>query len=190
MARRNIAEVAAGAVVLVIAAGFLVFAVAHTGRSSGSGYTLHASFDRIDGLPVGADVRLAGVKVGNVTAEGLDPKTYMAKVSFTVANDVKLPTDTSAEIISESLLGGDYLSLVPGGSEQEIPPGGTVTITQSSINIEQLLGNFIFSAANLANAAKSGGTGSAGRPPGAAPGSAPPDKSAAPPSGGGVPPPK
>ncbi len=159
MARRNAAEIAAGAVVLVVAAGFLGFAVAHSGRSTSSGYTLHASFDSVAGMPVGSDVRLGGVKVGSVTAETIDPKSYLAKVSFTVADAIRLPKDSSAQITSEGLLGGKYLSLVPGGDEQMLADGGTVTITQSSVSLEELLGKFIFSVTDMVNAVKAGQNG-------------------------------
>lgn len=170
MPRRSIAEVLTGAVVLLVAAGFLVYAVAHSGRSASGGYTLNARFDHVDGLAVGADVRLAGVKVGSVTGEAIDPKTYLAMVSFTVRPDIKLPKDTSASITAEGLLGGDYLSLSPGGDETMLHPGQTITITQSSVNLEQLLGNFIFSASNLTSAVKGGqGGGQPAPSPGGAP---------------------
>jgi phospholipid/cholesterol/gamma-HCH transport system substrate-binding protein len=149
MAQRNAAELLAGAVVIVVALGFLGYAVANTGRTVGSGYTLHAKFDRIDGLTVGSDVRVAGVKVGSIEAERLDPQNYRADVEFSVASDVKLPKDTAAVITSDGLLGGKYLALEPGGDEAMVAPGGTLTLTQSSISIEQLLGKFIFSAGNL-----------------------------------------
>jgi phospholipid/cholesterol/gamma-HCH transport system substrate-binding protein len=150
MARRNWAEVLVGAVVIVVAGGFLGFAVSSSGRTTTSGYTLYAKFDHIDGLSVGSDVRLAGVKIGTVTGERIDPETFQAVVSFTVANQIKLPTDSSAMITSDGLLGSKYLSLGPGGDTTDLKPGGTVTITQGSISIEQLLGKFIFSASNLA----------------------------------------
>ena len=163
MARRNVAEVATGAVVLLVAAGFLAYAMAHSGRSATSGYTLHANFDHIDGMPVGSDVRMAGVKVGSITAEVIDPKTYLADVSFSVANAIRLPKDSSAEITSDGLLGGKYLSLSPGGDEQMLADGGTLTITQSSVSLEQLLGKFIFSVTDMVNAVKGGsGSGSGG----------------------------
>jgi phospholipid/cholesterol/gamma-HCH transport system substrate-binding protein len=155
MARRGTAEVLVGAVVLLVAAGFMVYAVAHSGRETGSGYELSASFDHIDGLNVGSDVRLAGVKVGSVLDEEIDPKTYLAKVTFSVRDGLELPKDTAAEITSESLLGGKYLNLSPGGDTAMLPPGGTITITQSSISLEQLLGKFIFSASSLATSGKS-----------------------------------
>ena len=151
MAQRSLAETLTGAVVLVVAVGFLSYAVANTGRTPVSGYSLLARFDRIDGLAVGADVRVAGVKVGSITAARVNPQTFQAEVAFTVQNAVKLPRDTSAEITSDGLLGGKYLSLVPGGDDRMLAAGGIVTITQSAISLEQLLGKFIFSVTSLSS---------------------------------------
>jgi phospholipid/cholesterol/gamma-HCH transport system substrate-binding protein len=149
MPNRSIAEVLTGAAVLVIAAGFLVYAVAHSGRSAASGYTLYARFDHIDGLTVGSDVQIAGVKVGSVTGARLDPKSFLAIVALTVRDDIHLPTDSAAEIDSESLLGGKYLALTPGGADAQLKAGDTITITQGSISLEQLLGKFIFSVTSM-----------------------------------------
>jgi phospholipid/cholesterol/gamma-HCH transport system substrate-binding protein len=149
MARRNAAEVLAGLLVLLVAAGFLAYALATSGAAGVSGYPVNAEFDHIDGLTVGSDVRMAGVKIGSVTTTSIDPKTYLADIGFTVQKNIQLPTDSSATIASQSLLGGKYLSLVPGGSEQMIPPGGRVTITQGSVSLEDLLGKFIFSVTDL-----------------------------------------
>ncbi len=174
MARRNVAEVAAGAVVLLVAAGFVAYAFDNSGRSTVGGYTLNASFDRIDGMPVGSDVRMAGVKIGSIVAESINPKTYLAAVRFTVSRDIHLPKDSSAEITSEGLLGGKYLALVPGGDEQMLADGGTMTITQSSVSLEALLGKFIFSVTDMVNAVKAGQGGNSAAPGdgGAATGSA------------------
>ncbi len=139
---------------LLVAAGFLAFAVAHSGRSTASGYTLVARFDRIDGLNPGADVRIGGVKVGTVVDERIDPKTFQAEVTLTVRDDMRLPRDTSAEVTSESLLGGKFLNLTPGGDTALLAPGGTITLTQSSVSLEQLLGKFIFSATSLSSKPK------------------------------------
>jgi phospholipid/cholesterol/gamma-HCH transport system substrate-binding protein len=145
MARHNPAELTTGALVLAVAGGFLVFAVANTGRSFGrTGYPLHASFDHVDGLATGADVRIAGVKVGSVQSITLDSKTYEADVAFTVQDGVQLTTDSSATVATDGLLGGKYLALADGGAEQTIPAGGAVTITQGSVNLEALLGKYIF----------------------------------------------
>lgn len=149
MARHGVAETLTGAVVVVVAVGFLGYAVAHSGRTSGTGYSLLAQFDHIDGLNVGGDVRIAGVKVGTVTDERIDPKTFNAVVTMTVRDDIQLPKDTGASITSESLLGGKYISLSPGGDETDLKPGQTITVTQSSISLEDLLGKFIFSVTSL-----------------------------------------
>lgn len=149
MRRHSIAEVLTGAVVLLLAAGFLAYAVANSGRSATSGYTLFARFDHIDGLALGSDVRIGGVKVGSVSQERLDPQSFQAVVGLSVRNDIKLPKDSAAIVTSESLLGGKYLSLQPGGDETMLQPGQTITITQSSVSLEELLGKFIFSITNV-----------------------------------------
>ena len=94
---------------------------------------------------MGSDVRLAGITVGHVTAERVDPKTFQAQVTFSLDPKVKLPTDSAAIITSDSLLGGKYIALSPGGADSLIKPGGTMTETQGSISLEQLLSKFIFS---------------------------------------------
>jgi phospholipid/cholesterol/gamma-HCH transport system substrate-binding protein len=147
MKGRSIAEVAAGAVVLAVAAVFLVFAVTNSGRGgvSGPGLTLSARFDRIDGLAPGADVRIAGVKVGSVVDQRIDPQTFLAVLTLRIDGSLRIPSDSSAEIASEGLLGGKYVSIVPGGADRLLQNGGQITITQSAISLESLLGRFIFS---------------------------------------------
>ena len=154
MASRNLSELLAGGVVLAVAAGFLGYAIASTGRSTTSGYTLNASFERIDGLGPGSDVRIAGVKVGRINAATIDPKTYQAQLAFSVQPDIRLPTDSSAEITSDGLLGGKVLQLVPGGNDKMLTDGGRITITQSAASLEDLLGKFIFNVGDLSSNVK------------------------------------
>ena len=149
MGRHGVAETLTGAAVLVVALVFLAYAVAHSGRTAGAGYTLQARFGHIDGLAVGGDVRIAGVKIGTVTDERIDPKTFDAIVMISVRDDIRLPKDTGASITSESLLGGKYISLSPGGDETDLKPGQMITVTQSSVSLEELLGKFIFSVTSL-----------------------------------------
>jgi phospholipid/cholesterol/gamma-HCH transport system substrate-binding protein len=156
MAQRNVTELLAGAAVLVVAVGFLGYAVASTGRTSVSGYTLSADFERVDGIGPGSDVRVAGVKVGRISAASINPTTYQARLQFTVQSDIKLPEDSSAEISSDGLLGSKVLSLVPGGDDKMLTDGGRIKITQSAASLEDLLGKFIFSVTDLsANVQKS-----------------------------------
>jgi phospholipid/cholesterol/gamma-HCH transport system substrate-binding protein len=151
MRGRSLAEVATGGIVLVIAAVFLAYAVLHSGRGSASadGMTLTARFDKIDGISNGADVRIAGVKVGSVTDSRIDPQSFGAVLTMRVDRNLRLPEDTSAEITSEGLLGGKYVSLVPGGSEKFLADGGRITETQGSVSLESLLGRFIFSVTQM-----------------------------------------
>ena len=150
MQKRSLAELLTGAIVLAVAIVFLAYAVTGSGRSlTGTGIALTARFDRIDGLAAGADVRLAGVKVGQVVAQRIDPETFLAVLTLRVDAALRLPSDTSAEIQSESLLGGKYISLVPGGSDRLLQDGGEITITQSAVSLESLLGRFIFSVTEM-----------------------------------------
>ncbi|GBD57731.1 outer membrane lipid asymmetry maintenance protein MlaD [Gluconobacter wancherniae] len=144
-ARHDRLELLAGLVVLLALAGLLVAAMIGRHQQGNDGYPVLASFSQIDGLNVGSDVRLAGITVGHVTAERVDPKTFQAQVTFSLDPKVKLPTDSAAIITSDSLLGGKYIALSPGGADSLIKPGGTMTETQGSISLEQLLSKFIFS---------------------------------------------
>lgn len=175
--RHGIAEIAAGALVLLAAVLFLAYAVTNSGRSAaGGGLVLTARFDRIDGLAQGADVRIAGVKVGSVTGQRIDAATFLAVLTLSIDPTLRLPDDSSAEITSEGLLGGKYVALVPGGSDRNLASGGEVKITQSAVSLESLLGRFIFSVTELAgNQAQRAGQGGA---PAATP--SPPPASAAP----------
>lgn len=154
MATRNFGEIAAGAAVLLVAAGFLSYAVVNNGRSAVGGISLHAEFENIGGISTGADVRIAGLKVGSVTALDIDPKTYQARATFTVRDDIKLSADSSATIATGGLLGGNFLSLAPGGDTKMLADGNAITITQSAVNLEDLLGKFIFNVGNLADASQ------------------------------------
>jgi phospholipid/cholesterol/gamma-HCH transport system substrate-binding protein len=144
--RGNVIETVMGAVVLVVAALFLVFAYKTSQLRAVSGYPLTADFARVDGIRAGSDVRISGVKIGSVVAEDLDPKTFLAIVRMTIDPSIQLPDDTVAEIISAGLLGDKYMSLVPGGSDKVIAPGGKITYTQSSVSLENLIGQMMFSA--------------------------------------------
>ncbi|MBR0669390.1 outer membrane lipid asymmetry maintenance protein MlaD [Roseomonas hellenica] len=148
--RRGIAELLTGAAVLLIAAGFLAYAITNSGRATVSGgLTLTARFDRIDGLAPGADVRIAGVKVGQVVNQRIDPQSFLAELTLRVDGSLRLPSDTSAEITSEGLLGGKYVALVPGGGDRILRDGQRIDITQSAVSLESLLGRFIFSVTEM-----------------------------------------
>lgn len=144
--KRSVIETALGALVLIVAGLFLSFSykTADVGGASGD-FTVVANFSGIGGLAAGDEVQISGVKVGTVKSVELDNETFLARVYLSVDDTIKLPTDTAALISSESLLGGRYLALEPGADEEIIENGGRIQFTQAPQNIEQLLGQFIFS---------------------------------------------
>lgn len=140
----NTTEVIVGGVVLAVAIGFLVYAGKVTGMSAGQDtYELRASFRSADGVGVGTDVRLAGVKVGRVTALQLDPATYRAGARFSVQKNIEVPDDSAIAISSEGLLGGNYVEILPGGSPFYLEPGAEVEFTQGSVSLVSLLMKFV-----------------------------------------------
>ena len=138
------AEIATGTAVLAVAIGFAVYAAqgAGLGRQPTS-YPLTASFRSIEGISVGSDVRLAGVKVGTITDMRLNPETFFADAQIMVRNDVLLPTDSTILISSEGLLGGNFVELLPGGALETLEPGDEIEDTQGAVSLITLLMKFV-----------------------------------------------
>lgn len=149
-----------GAVVLVVAVVFIVTAFRSTSVGDTTGYPVAVEFDDASGLAAGTDVRMAGVKIGTVASQGLDPVSYFAKVELHIDNGIDLPTDTSARIIPQGLLGGNFVALEPGAEEEMIAKDGSGSIqyAQGAINVVDLLGRFIFSAADAASSSSGSGS--------------------------------
>ena len=143
--KRNVIETVLGAVVLIVAIVFLGFSYSSASVGDVDGYAITADFSGTGGLSIGDDVQISGVKIGSVAKIQLRPEDYRARVTMEIKNDVKVPDDSAALISSESLLGGKYMELQPGGSEDMLKEGGHIEYTQAPQNLEQLLGKFIFS---------------------------------------------
>ena len=143
-------ETLIGALVLAVAAWFLMFFMKHNTAVSISNdhYTLFAKFEQADGISVGTPVRIGGVKVGVVVSESLDPKLYSAVVTFSIDKKIKIPTDSTAKISSEGLIGGKYLSIVPGAEDKMLEANEELRFTQSAVNLETLIGKMVFSKEN------------------------------------------
>jgi phospholipid/cholesterol/gamma-HCH transport system substrate-binding protein len=151
----NLVETLIGAVVLAVAGVFLVFAYNRADIGSVDGYELTAKFQKIDGIRVGSDVLMSGIKVGAVTGQQLDPQNYLAVVRFTVREDIEVPEDSALKVASSGLLGDKYLALEPGGADAKLRPGGEVQFTQGSVDLMDLIGKAIYST----------GSGAGGPPP-------------------------
>ena len=140
----NKGEVLVGAAVLAAAIGFVVYAGQATGLGATSGgYPLTASFRSIEGVTVGTDVRLAGVKIGTVTGVTLNPETYRADTTFSVIDGIEVPDDSAIVISSEGLLGGNFVEIFPGGSPFFYEPGDEIIDTQGSVSLISLLLKFV-----------------------------------------------
>ena len=136
--QRNIIETIMGAVVMIVAIFFVVFAFTSSEVGTVSGYQVIAHFENASGITPGTDVRLSGVKVGTVTKQQLDREKFTAVITMAIEDDILLPTDTSARILPDGLLGNNYVELEPGGDVDNIPPDGQIVYTQGSINLVDL----------------------------------------------------
>ncbi len=139
------AETGVGAVVLAAAGVFLFYALGHAGgvgRGAG-GYELVARFGDVGALASGADVRVAGVKVGQVTAIELDPKTYLAKAHFMMQPQIHVPSDSTVKITSDGLLGGQHVVIAPGGAPDDMKPGAEFQNAQGAVDLFGLIGQVI-----------------------------------------------
>ena len=140
-------ETLVGAIIIAVAALFFTFAykTAGLGGGNGGGYHVSAEFDNVDGVAVGSDVRVAGIKIGTVIGQSLNPKSYQARIDMVLQPQVSLADDTSAKITSEGLLGSKFVSLEPGGSDQKLAEGGVISYTQGAVDIWSLISQAMFS---------------------------------------------
>ncbi len=136
MSRAGFFETIVGVLVVSVAAGFLAFAYGVSGRGiDRDHYRLAAVFGRVDGVTVGSEVRIAGVKVGSVAANKLDPQTYEANVELAIDGSVAIPQDSIAKVVSDGILGGAHIAIEPGGAEEMLQQGDRITITQGSVDL-------------------------------------------------------
>ena len=152
--RKNLIETVMGAVVLAVAGFFIFFAYSKAEIGNAEGYEIMARFDRVDGIRTGTDVRMSGIKIGTVTSSILDGETYFAVVKMNISTEVKVPEDTSIAVSSDGFLGDKFLALSPGGSDDMLPPGGEITISQGSVDLMGLVGRMIFSQTNKSDEKK------------------------------------
>jgi len=142
--RRNMIETATGAIVILVAVVFLVFSYSVSDLRPAEGYDVIAKFNAVDGLAVGSDVRVAGVKIGTVVDQTIDQEEYRAIVRMKINPEIELTKDTVVRISSAGLLSGKYVKLEPGGAKEKLAAGGELTNTKDVISLEELLGKVIF----------------------------------------------
>ena len=150
--KSNTLETLVGAAVIAAALIFFLFAYRTAGLGGPSGgYHVTAQFNNIAGVSVGTDVRIAGVKVGTVVAQSLDPKSYQARIDMLVQPQIQLADDTSVKITSEGLLGANFVALEPGGSDTKLTNGGEISYTQGAVDMWSLISQAMFSKGGKSN---------------------------------------
>jgi len=149
---RNVIETILGAVVLMVAGFFIVFAYSSADLRKVDGYEITALFPMVDGLKEGGDVKINGVKVGSILSMNLITKSgddqYLVDIKLSILPSIDIPTDSIAMASTESLLGGKYLSIEIGVDDEIIPKDGTgiLSRTQAPMRLDDLIGQLIYSS--------------------------------------------
>ena len=138
-------EIVMGAMVLIVAIGFLILGMQSINSNQKEGYNISLIFGSTSGLKNGDDVRISGINVGKITKLDLDVEDYNARVMVKLFNNIKIPDDSSARITSSSLLGGNYLDIVPGSSETFLSPNDIIYDTSDPVSFTDMLGKIVFS---------------------------------------------
>ena len=146
--QRNTLETVMGALVLLTAVAFFSLAYEAADLQGDDGYLIEAEFGATGGLAVGDDVRISGIKVGRIISQELDPITYAARIVMSLDERIRIPADSSARITAASLLGGNYLELMPGADEEMLKAGEVIYDTRDPVSLSDLLGKAVFSSSN------------------------------------------
>lgn len=143
--KNSTVETLIGAAVIFIAAAFFFFAYQTSGKGHASGaYRVSAEFDNAEGVSVGTDVRVAGVKIGSVVDFTLNPENFQANVLMELDPKVKLTDDATAKVTAEGLLGSKFIALEQGGSDALLADGGVISNTQGAVDIWSLISQAMF----------------------------------------------
>ncbi len=151
---RNTLETIMGAIVLLAAASFVTLAYEAADIKGNGGYQIVAEFGSTGGLSIGDDVRVSGIKVGRIVAQELDPITYVAKISMAIDSEIEIPRDSTARITAASLLGGNYLELIPGSATETLKGGAVIYDTRDPISLTDLLGKAVFSPGSVTSSSE------------------------------------
>lgn len=143
--KSNTFEAIVGAFVIIISVVFLFFGFSTMKIQNSDNYKVSALFNRIDGIKIGSDIRMSGIKIGTVVSQELDNSSFEAKVLMSIDSKILIPDDSSAKITSDGLLGGNYISIEPGGSDIYLLNNEEIFFTQGSVDLIGLVGEALFS---------------------------------------------
>ena len=143
--KSNTFEAIVGAFVIIISVVFLFFGFSTMKIQNSDSYNVSALFNRIDGIKIGSDIRMSGIKIGTVVSQELDNSSFEAKVLMSIDSKILIPDDSSAKITSDGLLGGNYISIEPGGNDIYLLNNEEIFFTQGSVDLIGLVGEALFS---------------------------------------------
>ena len=143
--KSNTFEAIVGAFVIFLSVVFLFFGFSTMKLQNSDNYNISALFNRIDGIKIGSDIRMSGIKIGTVASQELDNSSFEAKVLMSIYSKILIPEDSSAKITSDGLLGGNYISIEPGGSDIYLLNNEEIFFTQGSVDLIGLVGEALFS---------------------------------------------
>jgi phospholipid/cholesterol/gamma-HCH transport system substrate-binding protein len=139
-------ETAVGIFVMIglLSVGYLTVQLGRVPILEGDTYRLNALFTSVSGLRVGSPVNMFGIEVGRVDQLVMDQESQQAKVEMTLRKDVKVYEDAIASIKTEGLIGDKFVSIQPGGSGEQLKPGGTIIQTQPAVDVADIIGKYAF----------------------------------------------
>ena len=143
--KSNTFEAIVGAFVIILSLVFLFYGFSTMKLQNSDNYNISALFNRIDGIKIGSDIRMSGIKIGTVANQELDNSSFEAKVQMSIDSKILIPDDSSAKITSDGLLGGNYISIEPGGSDIYLLNNEEIFFTQGSVDLICLVGEALFS---------------------------------------------
>ena len=146
----NTFESLIGAIVLILAFFFVIYVskIVNLNRDNSNTYKVYANFNNIEGINIGSEIKIAGVKIGNVSDIILNKDTYKAELILTLPNNILIPTDSIFKIATSGIIGNKFIDVKVGSSEDNLKNKDIVEFTESVINLEDLISQYIFNKKN------------------------------------------
>lgn len=150
MKNGNNFEILVGFLVIVICTLFIFSSVKLSANREeiSSGYKVIAEFDNVDGLNIGSEIKISGVKVGTVSNIILNKENYKAELSLKIAKDILVPTDSVFKVSTSGLIGNKFINIKIGADEDYLKNGDIVEFTESTMDLEDLISRFLFNSGN------------------------------------------
>lgn len=139
-------EISVGVFVLIglLCVGYLTIKLGQMELLGDDYYLVNARFDNVSGLRAGAQVEMAGVRIGQVDSITLDRETLFAVVGLKIQNSIQLSDDVIASVKTSGIIGDKYIKIIAGGSDDMLKPGDMITDTESAVDIEELISKYVF----------------------------------------------